>query len=400
MSTEPAVVTARSICPRLWAKIDLDAILYNYRVIRSRIGPGVRLMAMVKSNAYGHGARRVAKLLQEAGADCFGVANLDEALELGGAGVTRPVVITGPITEDEVEGAVANDVQITVSPPEVIDLIEEEARGQGAFARLHLMVDTGMTRSGVPPDTAVELAARIKASDRLDLAGVATHLPLAEDAAASREQLDDFDRLCRRLGELGLLSGPRHAANTMGIFNVPNSHYELVRPGIGLYGMYPDDNLRSRAQFRAAMTVCTRIVYIRDVPPGTGIGYGHTYRTPKHTKIATLPIGYADGFQRSLSNRARVIVGGCYAPVVGSVSMDMLTIDVGHVPDAYVGMPVTIIGSEGDARITAEQHARDRGTIPYEVTCSIGKRVKRIYAPVSGEGAPFEAQPAEAQATN
>jgi len=384
----------------LWAEIDLDAILHNYRVIRRRIGPGVRLMAMVKSNAYGHGVGRVAGLLEEAGADCFGVANLDEALELRRAGIAVAVAITGPITEDEVEGAVANDVQITVSPPEVIDLIEEEARTQGVVAKLHLMVDTGMTRSGVPPEAAIELAARIKASDELDLVGVATHLPLAEDAAASREQLDDFDRLCRRLGELGLLGPIRHAANTVGIFNVPSSHYEMVRPGIGLYGMYPDDNLRGRVEFRPAMTVCTQIVYMRDVLPGTGIGYGHTHTTRTHTKIATLPIGYADGFQRSLSNRARVIVGGRYAPVVGNVSMDMLTVDVGHVPNACVGMPVTIIGSDGDARVSAEQHARDRGTIPYEVTCSIGKRVKRIYTPVSGECESFEAEQVEAPANS
>jgi len=379
MTPQQLVAAERSTCPRLWAEIDLDAVLHNYRVIRGCVGADVRLMAMVKSNAYGHGAPRVAGVLQAAGADCFGVANVEEALELRKTGVTRPIAIMGPLTECEVAEAVANQVEMTVSPPEMIDLIEEEAARLGMRARVHLKLDTGMTRSGLPWETAVELAARIGNSPALLLAGVATHLPLAEDAAFSREQLDEFDRLCGRLGELGLLPPVRHAANTMGIFNVPRSHYEMVRPGIGLYGMYPDASLRERADFRPVMTVRTQVVYLREVPAGTGVGYGYTHRTRQATRIATLPIGYADGFQWSLSNRGRVIVAGCYAPVVGNVSMDMLTVDVGHVPEAHVGMPVTIIGCEGEARITAEEHAAHRGTIPYEVTCLIGKRVKRMY---------------------
>ena len=247
------------------------------------------------------------------------------------------------------------------------------------LAKLHLKIDTGMTRCGVPADTAVELAARAKASDSLSLVGIATHFPLAEDAAASRLQLYEFAAVCRQLDDLGLLPPVRHAANTMGIFNVPKSHYEMVRPGIGLYGMYPDDILQRQVQLQPAMTVRTQIVFLRDVPANTRIGYGHTYTTDRATRIATLPIGYADGFQRGLSNRAQVIVAGRFAPVVGNVSMDMLTVDVGCIPQARVGMPVTIIGAEGDARITAEEHARRRGTIPYEVTCLIGRRVKRMY---------------------
>ena len=379
MQLLPATAAKKTTCPRLWAEIDLGAVLFNYRAIRRFVGPGVRMMAMVKSNAYGHGVTRIAQFLEEAGADCFGVANLEEALELQHAGISRAIVITGPITECEVEHAVANNIQITVSPPEIIDLVEQEARDQQTTARLHLQVDIGMTRAGVPPDAATELAARIEVSDALDLVGVATHFPVAEDAATSREQLRDFDTLCARLADLELLPHVRHVANTMGIFNVPESHHELVRPGIGLFGMYPDDALRPHVKLRPAMTVCTQIVYLRDVPPGTPVGYGHTHATNRHTTIATLPIGYADGFQRSLSNRAKVIVAGRYAPVVGNVSMDMLTIDVGHIPGLRIGMPVTIIGADGDAGISAEEHARDRGTIPYEVVCSVGKRVKRMY---------------------
>jgi len=374
-----ATAARGSTCPRLWAEVDLAAVLYNYRAIRRFTGPGVRMMAMVKSNAYGHGAVRIAQLLEEAGVDCLGVANLEEALELRRAGISKAVVITGPITESEVGRAAANNVQITVSPPEIIDLIEQEARARQTTARLHLQVDTGMTRAGVPAGVAIELAARIEASDALDLVGIATHFPVAEDASASREQLSEFDALCGRLANLKLLPHVRHVANTMGIFNVPESHHELVRPGIGLYGMYPDDALRPHVKLRPAMTVCTQIVYLRDVPPNTPVGYGRTHTTTEHTTIATLPIGYADGFQRSLSNRAKVIVAGRYAPVVGNVSMDMLTVDVGRIPDLRVGMPVTIIGADGDAQISAEEHARARGTIPYEVVCSVGKRVKRMY---------------------
>jgi len=364
---------------RLWAEIDLDAILHNYRVIKQHVGAGVRMTAMVKSNAYGHGVVQVAGVLQKGGADCFGVANVDEAIELREAGIRKPILITGPITECEIPEALRYDVEITATPPEVIDLIEEEARRRVKAARVHLLLDTGMTRSGMPWDLAIESAARMKASPAFNCVGVFTHFPKAEDAGYSREQLNVFDGMCRRLGELGLLPPIRHTANTMGIFNVENSHYEMVRPGIGLYGMYPDQAMRQVVTLRPAMTVRTQIVYVRDVPAGTGIGYGHSYKTYRQTKIATLPIGYADGFQRSLSNRGGVIVAGKYAPVVGTISMDMLTIDVGHVPGVHVGMPVTIIGSEGEAEITAEEHALHRGTIPYEVTCLIGKRVKRIF---------------------
>jgi len=393
MLENSAIESRRSTCPRLWAEIGLDAILHNYSVIRGHVGPGVRVMAMVKSNAYGHGAPRVARLLQDAGADCFGVANLDEALELRAAGIARPIAITGPITGCEVAEAVANDVQMTLSPPDMLDLIEAEAARQRKTACLHLNIDTGMARSGVPCEEAVEMAARVAGSDVLKLAGVATHFPLAEDEYVSRGQLEMFDRTCSALADLRLLPPVRHAANTMGLFNVPGSHYEMVRPGIGLYGMYPDPAMRKLAHLQPAMTVRTQIVYIRDVPAATDIGYGHTYRTPRPTRIATLPIGYADGFHRSLSNRGRVIVDGRYAPVVGTVSMDMLTVDVGHVPNARVGMPVTIIGAEGDARITAEEHAEHRGTIPYEVTCLIGRRVKRQYRRAGG-AMPLAREPA------
>ena len=379
MDTESLKAVVKDPSHRLWAEIDLDAVLHNYRVIRQHTGQGVRLTAMVKSNAYGHGASRIARLLQEAGADYFGVANVDEATELRDAGVTKPIMMTGPITDCEIEEALDRDIDLTVSPPEVIGQIEEHARRRGKPARVHLLLDTGMTRSGLSSESAIEITARMKASRLFNVISVFTHFAKSEDALYSREQLKDFDRACRRLRDLGLLPPIRHAANTMGIFNVENSHYEMIRPGIGLYGMYPDATLRQKVKLLPAMTVRTQIVYVRDVPPGTGIGYGHTYKTYRQTRIATLPIGYADGFQRSLSNRGGVIVGGQYAPVVGNVSMDMLTVDVGHVPNARVGMTVTIIGSEGEAQITAEEHALHRGTIPYEVTCLIGKRVKRIY---------------------
>jgi len=370
---------AKEPCHRLWAEIDLDAVLHNYRVIRQYIGPGVRMTAMVKSNAYGHGAARIACALQEAGADSFGVANVDEAVELRDAGIAKPIMITGPITDCEVEEALENDIELTVSPPEIVGLIEQAARRRGKPARVHLLLDTGMTRSGLPREKAIEIATRMKASEWFTVASVFTHFPRAEDALYSRQQLREFERICRSFGKLGLLPPIRHVANTTGIFNVDGSHYEMVRPGIGLYGMYPDDCLREKVNLLPAMTVRTQIVYVRDVPPGVGIGYGHTYKTYRATRIATLPIGYADGFQRALSNRGGVIVAGQYAPVVGTVSMDMLTVDVGHIENARVGMTATIIGSEGDSHISAEEHALHRGTIPYEVTCLIGKRAKRIY---------------------
>jgi len=375
----PSDTAANQHCPRLWAEIDLDAIVHNYNVIRSRIGTGVRLMAMVKSNAYGHGAVPVARVLQHAGADCFGVANVEEAVELRAAGIISPVVITGPVTPCEVETAVANQIQMTVTPPEILYAIEMEAVRQQRTVLLHLMIDIGMTRCGLDCEDAIELAAHIKAAPALELAGVAAHFPMAEDAQASRRHLGQFTAACNKLRELGLLTAARHAANTVAIFNLPEAHFEMVRPGIGLYGLYPDECLRKHAPLKPAMTVRTQVSYVRSVPKGTPVGYAHTWRTKSDTVIATLPIGYADGFRRTLSNRGRVIIAGQYANVIGNVSMDMITVDAGGITDVRTGMPATIIGREGDAEITAEEHAGLCGTIPYEIVCLIGRRVGRTF---------------------
>ena len=366
---------------RLWAEIDLSAVAFNLRQVRSCTGADVDILCPVKADAYGHGAVEVSRELVRCGITMLGVANVSEGIELREAKIRTPILVLGATLPGEVPAAIRQHITLTVSPPDILPVIAAEAARQGRPTMVHLMVDTGMTRMGVETSKVAELARQVMQTPSVALEGLATHFPLTDDSDwdYSREQLSVLNDMLESLAREDIHPPIRHAANTSGTVLLDDSHLTMVRPGLSLYGMYSSAAVARRIEFRPVLCLKTQIVYLRDVTAGTPVGYGHSWTAPEDTRIATLAIGYADGYSRLYSNRADVIHRGRRAPVVGRVSMDCITVDLGREAEAAIGDTVTLIGREGDASITAEEMAEWRDSIPHEVTCSLGTRVKRIY---------------------
>ncbi|MFP4057167.1 MAG: alanine racemase [Candidatus Brocadiia bacterium] len=371
---------------RTWARVDLGALRHNLRLARRAVGRGVGIAAVVKANAYGHGAVRVARAAGHAGARALVVANAAEGVELRDAGIKAPVIIIGASLPWDAEAIVAHDLAASLSPPEMFEALRAEAGRQGRPARVHLMLDLAMRRAGLEPDHALELGARLADTPELRLEGIASHFAVAdeEDAGPCREQAVRFAELVAAVRAMGLRPRWVHLANSAAILRIPDSHFNLARAGIMLYGMAGSPALDGAAPVRPVLSWHTRVVCLRGVPAGTPVGYGHTYRTPAATTLATLPVGYHDGYARAYSSNADVLLRGRRAPVVGRVSMDYITVDAGQIPDVEVGQVATLLGRDGEACIRAEELAERRGTIPYEVTCAIGQRVRRLYVATEG----------------
>jgi alanine racemase len=341
----------------------------------------VDVAAVVKADAYGHGAVPVARAAVDAGATALVVANAAEGAELRAAGIDSPIIIIGASLPDEASEIVACGLECCLAPPDLAEALVAEAQRQGRTVRVHLMVDLGMCRAGVPVGTVAELAAVVRDAPELELAGVASHFPMAdeEDLDVSQDQLASLLRLLDEIREAGLEPTVVHMANSAGLLRLPDARLGMVRAGIMIYGMAGAPLLAGLAPWWPVLSWYARVVTVRDVPAGTPIGYGHTYRTPSATTIATLPVGYYDGYLRVYSTNACVLLHGQRAPVVGRVSMDYITVDVGHIPGVAVGDAATLLGTDGDEAVTAEELAERRGTIPYEVTCAISRRVARVY---------------------
>ena len=365
---------------RVKAEIDLDALQHNLRVIRQRAGPGVRVMLVVKADAYGHGARAIANHALRCGIESLGVGTSAEALELRGDGIRAPILVLGTIIDDEERDCLRHRVQIALHSTDRRARIQELASELGLRAQVHLNVDTGMGRLGVLPGRALDLLREIRGSASLDLCGVMTHVSAAEGALAdsTREQARSFEAVLRQARAEQLLRGSIHMANSAALFTSLRPLYDTVRPGISAYGILNSD-LPGSGELKPVLSLRTQIVFLKDVPAGTPIGYSSTWRAERPTRIATLPVGYHDGVPWRLSNCGEVLVRGRRAPIVGRVTMDYITIDVGHIPGAAVGDTATLIGSDGHETITVEEVAQKAGTIAYEVTCSVGRRVQRLY---------------------
>lgn len=369
---------------RVRAEIDLDAISENLAVIRRRAGTSTRVMLVVKADAYGHGAVAVAHHAVRLGVAALGVGTSAEALELRASGIRVPILVLGTIVDEEAEATLRHGVEVGVHSSDRVRRLEEVARRLGRPARVHLNVDTGMGRLGVPPSRALELLEAIRGARALELAGVMTHLSAGRGALApeTSAQVAAFEGVLAAARERGLLRGHVHLANSAALFSGLRPLHDTVRPGISAYGTLPAE-LPGAGELRPAMRLCTQVVFLKDLPAGAAVGYDSTWRAARPTRVATLPLGYDDGVPWRLGNRGQVLVRGQLAPIIGRVSMDYTTVDVGHVPGVEVGDEVVLFGAQGDARIDVADVARDAGTIPYEVTCSVGKRVPRVY--VGGE---------------
>ena len=370
-----------------WAEIDLNNLIANFNRIKQRVTPAARVMAVLKANAYGHGAVECAKRLSRAGADWFGVALPEEGIQLRAAGIREPILCLAGFWPGQAAACVQHQLTSVVYRLEMIDALNQAAANAGVVIDVHVKVDTGMGRLGVRFDELNEFAPTLERFRNVRIDGVMTHLAAADDAACqplTRDQIRRFEDAVTVFRDHGYRPTHLHLANSAGIFGHRESWGNLVRPGGVLYGLWRDVLPLSIAdpELVPVMSVHSRISLLKWVPPGETIGYGCTFEASRRSLIATVPIGYHDGYMRGLSNRSHVIVRGKYAPVVGRVSMDLTLIDVTDVPGVENDDQVTLLGwnrSNPELKITAEDLARIVGTLSYEVTCGIGERVPRIY---------------------
>ncbi|MBP7216404.1 MAG: alanine racemase [Candidatus Omnitrophica bacterium] len=362
-----------------WAQINLKAIEHNIQQIKKLIAPGVKIMPTVKADAYGHGLVPVSKRLIECGVDYLGVASIDEGIRLRSAGVRAPILILGMILPKDIEPLFMYNLIPTVCTEEFARALNTKARLLNKRCKVHIKVDTGMGRIGVLHYDAFHLVKKIFQFRHLLVEGMFTHFAFADmDKHFTMHQLDLFNRLVERLKHAGMHIPLLHCANSMGAVRFRHSHKTMVRPGLIVYGLKPSQAMRVSLSLKPALSLKTRIVYMKRVPKGSGISYGHTYTTKRATTIVTLPIGYGDGYPRNLSNKASVLIRGKRFKISGRVCMDQIMVDVGSFP-VSIGDEVVLIGSQGRQRISAEELAFLADTIPYEIVCGLGSRIPRIY---------------------
>lgn len=362
----------------VWAQVDLSAIEHNMKEIRDKVRGNAKVCAVVKADGYGHGAVAVAKAAVKAGADYLAVAMLSEALELRSAGLKEAILILGYTPPEQSTQLAANDIEQTVFTLAAAKALSEAAGLLRKTAKVHLKIDTGMGRIGVPPAEAGILAEQIAALPHLKLQGIFSHLATAdsEDKTFAYAQLARFKEAIGNVVSKNIEIPIKHLANSAAILEMPETHFDMVRAGIILYGLWPSDEVKKSIHLWPAMQFKTKIAYIKKMPPKQSISYGAIFETKRDSVIATLPLGYADGYTRLLTGKAEVLIKGQRAPVVGKICMDQCMVDVTDIGDAAVGDEVVLFGN---AALPADEIARLLGTINYEVICMVGKRVPRFY---------------------
>ncbi len=380
--------------PLIWAEVDLAAIAHNVRELRRIIQPRAELLVAVKANAYGHGAEQVARTALKNGADQLGVARIEEGLELRRAGIRAPILIFGYVPAASVADLIENDLTASVFSLRGAEQLNAAVPWERQLA-VHLKIDTGMGRMGMLPNErrcapqgadqgtdALQEALGIAALKNLRLEGLWTHFATSDEAdkTYTRQQLKYFMDFIQSLKAEGVIGTTVHAANSGAIIDMPESHLDMVRAGISVYGLYPSSQVDlQRIDLRPALSLKARIVHVKQVPAGTRISYGGTWQAPRPTTIATVPVGYGDGYSRRLSNRGQMLVHGRRMPVVGRVCMDLTMLDVGSLESVRVGDEVVLIGRQGEETISADEMAAQLDTINYEVVTMLMARVPRVY---------------------
>lgn len=367
---------------RVQADIDLSAIYNNISNVRKNINKDSKLMAIIKADGYGHGAVAIYKVIDEL-VDAYGVAIVEEAIELRKAGATKPILILGVTNCNQFDKVVEYDLTQTIFSYDVAKLLNDEASKQGKKVNVHIKIDTGMGRIGFSDDeqSVVEIK-RITQLDNIVVDGIFTHFANADEKNKFRvnQQFDKFKMFLNKVSMAGINIPTKHASNSAGIIDLPHANLDMVRCGIATYGLYPSTEVdKTKLELNPAMSMTSRITYIKDLPAGKGISYNSTYITTKNTKIATIPVGYADGYPRSLSSKGRVLINGKSFPIVGRVCMDQFMVDITGLEDVKVGDKVTLFGKDGDEYISIEEIASMAGSFNYEFVCDIGKRVPRVY---------------------
>ncbi|MCX5779238.1 MAG: alanine racemase [Firmicutes bacterium] len=365
-----------------WAEIDLGAIRSNLAGIRSLLAPSTRLMAIVKANAYGHGMLEVARVCLAAGATYLGVANPHEALTLREEGIKAQILVLGYMPEASADSMVENCIDATVFELDTAVALSQAAVRANGEARVHLKIDTGMGRIGLQPDdAAIELIREIALLPGIFIQGIFSHLATADyaDKSFARQQFQVFQKFVARLETAGISIPLKHLANSAAIMEMPETHLDMVRAGIITYGLYPSDEVdKSKLAIIPAMRLKSRITLVKSIPAGQSVSYGRTYISKQETKVATVPIGYADGYSRLLSNRSWAVIKGHKVPLIGTVCMDQCMFDVSGLEEVQVGDEVILFGTPEDG-VTADDLAHILGTINYEIVCAPSSRIVRIY---------------------
>ncbi len=365
-------------------RIHLENIRFNIEGIRNIIGKQRKILLAIKANAYGHGAVEVARIAQEINVEYLGVATIPEGIELRSAGIYLPILKFSPTFPEEMEAALQNEITFTVCDQDNVQSLQSIAQQTNTIARVHLKIDTGMGRIGVQPEDALNLASFIVTScPNLVLEGIYTHLPVSDaaDPVFTLAQIKRFKKIVDLIQDaIGFKVSLVHCANSGGILGHPESWFDMVRPGILVYGYYPDPETPRTIPLKPVLSFYTKVTFLKRVKQGTSIGYGRTWVAPNDTWIATISVGYADGFNRLFSNSGRVLIGGNSYPIVGRVCMDQSMVDLGAQTDICVGDDVTLIGKDGNLEITCDEWAEKLHTIPYEITCQINARVTRTYS--------------------
>ncbi|KAA2286083.1 alanine racemase [Arenimonas fontis] len=360
-------------------RVDLDALSHNLRVLRGHVG--VPVMGIVKANAYGHGLVPVARHLQAQGVEQLGVAFLEEGVALRQAGITLPILVMGGIFGPQAADLIRHGLEITVSSLDKLRQVEAAAEALGRPATIHLKVDTGMERIGVHSYNAGPFIEAALASRWCRLKGIYSHLACADDpdSPMTAWQLERFLEACAHFERVGAPMPVRHLANSGGVLHFPGTHLDMVRPGIALYGVLPDAAARPPVRLRPAMSLVSQVVYFKVVPAGHPVSYGATWAPATDTRVVTVPIGYGDGYPRSLSSRGEVLIRGRRRPIIGRICMDQFMVDIGPDGTAYNEDEVVLIGRQGDQEIRCEDVAEAAGTIPYEILVGLNGRIPRDY---------------------
>jgi len=363
------------------AIVDRAAIKSNYFELKKSIAKDVEMLAVVKANAYGHGAVEAAKTLEHAGCNFFGVAMCEEGVELREAGVKSAVIILGGIYPNQIRDVIEYDLTPVIFDIETARRIDSLAGKTGKRIKVHIKIDTGMGRLGLLSYQVVPFFKTMKGLANLEVDGILSHFAEAdeEDKEFSTEQLNLFMRIIKAVHDIGFNPRLTHIANSAAIVKHADSHFNLVRPGIMLYGAYPAGHMIEKIDLKPALRLVTQIVHIKQAPKGFSVSYGRKYITKKDSIVAAIPIGYGDGYPRSLSNKGEVLIRGQRAKVAGAICMDITMLDVTHIKGVEQGDEAVLIGKQGDDKITVDELAEKAGTISYEILCGISSRVPRIY---------------------
>lgn len=364
-----------------FAEIDLNSFSHNLKLIRLKVGRDKKIISIIKADAYGHGAVEIAKRASVSGADMLGVSTVGEGIELREAKIESPILVLGGCPKEDAEWIVSYNLKSIIYSLDAVLGLSKEAERRSKIVDVHIKVDTGMERIGIKPQNIREFVGKISSLKNINIEGILTHFATAyeNDREFTGKQIKTFTGVIEELKQDGYSFPYIHASNSAAIVNYPESYFNTVRPGIILYGSTPFDFAVEDFSIKPVMSWKTSIVHLHNTPEKTGISYGRKFVTKRDSIIATIPVGYADGYSRSLSNKVQVLIGGRRVNQVGTICMDMCMIDVTDLPDVKAGDEVVLIGRQGNEEIRVEEIASLAGTIPYEIFCSIGRRVRRIY---------------------